>query len=234
MRTPARACEEACPGVDPADLVDDLERCANRPLGVVFVGDRRPPDGHHRVADELLDDAAMTVDDLSGDREIATQEVADILGVQLFGHRREADEVDEEHRDETQLVGRTSVLGIELGVEAWAPRPGRRPRQPLASRRLPHVPQNLALAGFVAPHTRRRLVRAWPHSTQYLRSGSFGVRQFGQVTTKRSASIVRGGRCPAGYDPTGPGGDNRSALPAVGTWCGATAKMEPDRLGATL
>ena len=49
-----------------ADLVserrhggDQVERCANGTLGVVLSCRRRSPDGHHRVADELLDRAAV-------------------------------------------------------------------------------------------------------------------------------------------------------------------------------
>ncbi len=50
------------PGREAAHRLDQLERGADGPLGVVLVGDRRAPDGHHRVADELLDRAAVAVD----------------------------------------------------------------------------------------------------------------------------------------------------------------------------
>ena len=39
--------------------VDQLEGRPDRALRVVLVGDRRAPDGHDRVADELLDRAAV-------------------------------------------------------------------------------------------------------------------------------------------------------------------------------
>ena len=42
--------------------VDELQGGADRALGVVLVRDRRAPHGHHRVADELLDRAAVAVD----------------------------------------------------------------------------------------------------------------------------------------------------------------------------
>ena len=38
---------------DSADLIDDLEGRADRSLRVVLVSDRRPPDGHNRVANEF-------------------------------------------------------------------------------------------------------------------------------------------------------------------------------------
>ena len=62
VRTPARAW---IPGPSAADRVDELERGPDGALGVVLVGDRRAPDGHDRVADELLDGAAVALDDLA-------------------------------------------------------------------------------------------------------------------------------------------------------------------------
>ncbi len=41
------------------DRVDDVQGGPDRPLRVVLVGDGRPPDGHDRVADELLDRPAV-------------------------------------------------------------------------------------------------------------------------------------------------------------------------------
>ena len=82
------------------DGLDQLEGGANGPLGVVLVGDRRAPDGHHRVADELLDGAAVAIDDLARHVEVAGQQLPDGLRVAAFGERREPDEVREEDRDE--------------------------------------------------------------------------------------------------------------------------------------
>ena len=82
------------------DGVDELERRPDRALGVVLVGDRRAPQGHHRVADELLDDPTVALDDLAREIEIAGQELADVLGVATLGHRGEADEVGEEDAHE--------------------------------------------------------------------------------------------------------------------------------------
>jgi hypothetical protein len=50
---------------------DQLEPCANRALGVVLVRDRRAPDGHHGIPDELLDRAAVAVDHAAGGLEVA-------------------------------------------------------------------------------------------------------------------------------------------------------------------
>ena len=85
------------------DRVDQLERGTNGALGVVLVRDRRAPDGHHRVADELLDRAAVALDHLAREVEVARQRVADVLRVTLLGERREADEIREQDADEAPL-----------------------------------------------------------------------------------------------------------------------------------
>ena len=64
------------PGTERPDAVDQVERGADRAFGVVVVRDRRAPDGHHGVADELLDRPAVAADDLLALLEIARQEVA--------------------------------------------------------------------------------------------------------------------------------------------------------------
>ena len=64
-----------------ADGVDELEGGPHGPLGVVLLGDRRAPDGHDGVADELLDRAAVALDDLAAQVEVAGQELADLLRV---------------------------------------------------------------------------------------------------------------------------------------------------------
>ena len=103
VRTPARAWID---GPERPDRVDELEACADGPLGVVLVGGRRAPDGHDRVADELLDRPAVAADDVAGEVEVAGEQLAGVLGVAALGERREADEVGEEDRDEAALGDR--------------------------------------------------------------------------------------------------------------------------------
>ncbi len=126
-----------------ADAAHDLQGGAHRPLGVVLVARRRAPDGHDRVADELLDRAAVALDDAPGQVEVAREQVADLLRVALLGERGEADHVGEEDGDEAAL-GDDRDRG--LGPRRGRPDPGR-PRRPRAS-----------------PHTRRRTSRppGWP------------------------------------------------------------------------
>ena len=68
VSTPARAW---IAGPRLVHCVHQLERGAHRPLGVILVGDRRAPDRHDRVADELLDGAAVALDDLARELEVA-------------------------------------------------------------------------------------------------------------------------------------------------------------------
>ena len=75
--------------------IDQVQRGAHGSFGVVVVGDRRAPDGHDRVPDELLDGAAVAADDLLALFEIARQEIADGLGVAALGECREPDEIGE-------------------------------------------------------------------------------------------------------------------------------------------
>ena len=89
-----------------ADPVADRERRADGALGVVLVRDRRAEDGHHRVADELLDRAAEALELGAQARVVGPQERPDVLWVELLGARREADEVGEEHRDDLALLAR--------------------------------------------------------------------------------------------------------------------------------
>ena len=50
-------------GVEGGDRVDEVEGGADGALGVVLGGGGGAPDGHHGVADELLDGAAVALDD---------------------------------------------------------------------------------------------------------------------------------------------------------------------------
>jgi hypothetical protein len=78
----------------------------HRSLRVVLGRNRRPPDGHHGVADELLHRSAVEPDEPPARLEVAREELAHGLRVAGLRQRREADEVGEEDGDETPLRGR--------------------------------------------------------------------------------------------------------------------------------
>ena len=94
---------------DAPDLVEVLierrERVAHLGCGsngtqrIVLVHDRYAEDRHHGVADELLHDAAVTLDHRAHRVEIAAHETTVRLGVELLAQSRRVDEVGEENRD---------------------------------------------------------------------------------------------------------------------------------------
>jgi hypothetical protein len=57
------------------------------------VGDRGTKEGHHSVADELLDPAAEALELGANMGVVGHQEGADVLGVEPLGRRREVDKV---------------------------------------------------------------------------------------------------------------------------------------------
>ena len=61
--------------------VDDLQRRAYGPLGVVLAGDRGSPHGHHGIPDELLDRPSVSVDDPPRRVEVVAQQVAHVRGI---------------------------------------------------------------------------------------------------------------------------------------------------------
>ena len=82
----------------------DDERRSHGALRVVAVGERRAEDAHHRVADELLDDAAERLDLAAHAVVVRRQDCTNVLGIEPFGSGREPDEVDEDDGDDPPLV----------------------------------------------------------------------------------------------------------------------------------
>ena len=113
--------------------VADREGCAHCPLGVVLVGDWRAEDGHHRVADELLDRAAVALELAAHPSVVRRQGRADILRVEELRLRGRADQVGEEDRHnlallEEQLGGRVerrAAAGAEGNAVRALPPAGR-------------------------------------------------------------------------------------------------------------
>ena len=101
-------------GAQLLDRVEDPERRAHRPLGIVLVCDGRAEDCHHRVADELLHRPAEALDVGLHALVVRAKRRADVLGVGPVGAAREPDEVDEEHGDDLALLAGRRLHGERL------------------------------------------------------------------------------------------------------------------------
>jgi hypothetical protein len=107
------------------DRVGDVQSSTYGPLGVILARCRNAPHRHHGVADELLDDAAVALDDRPGGVEVATQQLAHVLGFARFGQGSEPDQIDEQDGHEPKLTGRRCCGPID----DRRGRPGRRDGQ---------------------------------------------------------------------------------------------------------
>ena len=83
VRTPARARRSGAPTSSPSAATASVSSRAARTARSASssFADRGAPDRHHRVADELLDRAAVAADRRRHGVEVAGQELADLLGV---------------------------------------------------------------------------------------------------------------------------------------------------------
>ena len=104
--------------------VADGERRAHRSLGIVAVRDRSAEQAHHRVADELLHHAAVTLDLRPHALVVRIEERAHVLRVQALRVGREADEIDEEDGDDAPLLPGPPRLGQRRAARRAKPRAG--------------------------------------------------------------------------------------------------------------
>ena len=88
---------------EPPDRLENAERRPNRPLRVVLVCLGDTEGSEHRVARELLDDAAVRRHAVRHLVEEAGDATADDLGIRRGDERGRADEVDEQHGCELPL-----------------------------------------------------------------------------------------------------------------------------------
>ena len=106
--------------------VTDREGGPNRPLGVVLVGDRRPEDGHDRIADELLDRASEALEVGLDLLVVRAQERLDVLGVEALRACRETDEVREDDTDDLALASCFGHHAVGVYAPVIGPPGGRR------------------------------------------------------------------------------------------------------------
>jgi hypothetical protein len=102
------------------ERVADSERGADGALGVVLMRRRRPEQRHHRVADELLDRAAVALELLAQPRVVGGKHRAHVLRVEPLSAAGEADQVDEEDGHDLALLSRPALKQQRPAVTAEA------------------------------------------------------------------------------------------------------------------
>ena len=137
-------------------------------------------DRHHRVADELLHDAALLLDRLLPAREVGADDLAGVLGVELAREHGEVDEVGEDHGDQPALLGREASRARLAAVPAAAPAPSRPRRRRAAPRCASRARDRLLDRGDLV---RGRAVAEVPARRTELR----GYQRASRVTGSRSA-----------------------------------------------
>ena len=119
--------------------VPDLGRGTDRPQRVVLVDGGNTKDGHHRVADVLLDRSAVALDDLPDLVEVARHHAPQRLGVDALAKAVEP----------TASMNMTvTVLRTSLAFVAAA-----------GARALPQLEQNRAPSSFSWPHRGQAITR---------------------------------------------------------------------------
>ena len=103
--------------VQPGQGKAKIGRGADGAQRVVFVQLRDPEDGHHRIADELLEGAAVALEDRSHRIEVPRHDLSERLGIESLAKRRPVGDVGEEDGNRAAADGH--VLSLGLGLQ-WA------------------------------------------------------------------------------------------------------------------
>ena len=161
------------------DRRDEVERRSHRPLGVTLGRNRRPPDRHHRVADELFHRPPVPGDQRPRQLEIPRQQVARLLRIARLRQRREADEIREQHRHQPALGNRLGTAGCR-----------RRRRSHLADASSPngepHWLQNRIAGSLAVPQAAQIWLSGAPQPPQKRELAGFSTPQLEHVVTPRA------------------------------------------------
>ena len=94
--------------------LENPQPCADRPLGIVLVGNRSPEHRHHRITDELLDRPPIALELVPEGFVIRAEPSPHILGIDSLRRCGEADEIAEQNgHDLALLIGRPRSRGSE-------------------------------------------------------------------------------------------------------------------------
>ncbi len=98
-------------GVQRIERVAHRQRGSDGEVGILLARATQPEHGHDGIADELLDHAAVGLDQRVPSCEVLVDERADVFRVERPRQHGEVDEVGEQHRDELAL------LALEPGLQ---------------------------------------------------------------------------------------------------------------------
>ena len=99
--------------VQERDRGEDRKTGAHRPLGVVLVGDGCAEERDNGVADELLDRAPVALEHLAKLRVVRLEQRQHVLGVEVLGAARRADDVHENSRHRPPLLVPHGRRGVD-------------------------------------------------------------------------------------------------------------------------
>ena len=125
---PLRGADDDLAGVDANPRLDaelrqrvpHLDRGSQGTQRIVFVELRHAEDGHHRIADELLNGAAVPLDNRLHLVEVAPEERAQRLRVDRFAQRGRTDDVAEKDGYDLAVLARGGLRRPELGAAGVA------------------------------------------------------------------------------------------------------------------
>ncbi len=126
-----------------------LPSSPDRPQRVVLVRDRHPEDGHHRVADELLDRAAMALEDRAHPLVVAAHRRPERLGIGDAAERGRPGQVAEDDGDDLAHLARGRLLRERSPAAAAEPEPGRILPPTRVALHLANVPRMRSGSGCV-------------------------------------------------------------------------------------
>src|SRR5204863_2872787 len=86
---------------------------SHRAIPIAFVRDRRAEDGHHRIADDLLDRAAVPLELVAQAGMIERKQPAHVLWIELLCLRGESNEVDEDDGDDLSFLAEGTLVGLQ-------------------------------------------------------------------------------------------------------------------------
>ena len=141
-RVDAGACLDANavllrePVVEPLESLSHLQRRPDGPKRIVLVQHRYPEDGDDRVADELLDGAAVTLERCLHRVEVPPHDASERLLVESLPERSGVGDIGEDDRDNPSSVG--GARGVSGA---------------------PHASQNRASASLARPHEPQTMLR---------------------------------------------------------------------------